>query len=138
MDVSGSDVYLAGYKSNGTKNVATYWKNGQEVALTDGTNTAFLSDICIVGNDVYAVGYEYNTDNRSVAKLWKNGIVTNLSDGTNSNITSKIIVVNNEVYIAGYEQFSTYSVATFWKNGVAKKVGDPSTSSLGVGIFVNQ
>ncbi len=36
--VSGTDVYVAGYESNGTKSVAKVWKNGVATSLTNGSN----------------------------------------------------------------------------------------------------
>jgi hypothetical protein len=43
--VNGKDVYVAGTKTNGTHNVATYWKNGSPVSLSDGTKDNYGVDI---------------------------------------------------------------------------------------------
>ena len=44
--VSDGDVYVTGSVQNGSKYRAAYWKNGQRVLLTDGTEN---------DSDVYAV-----------------------------------------------------------------------------------
>src|SRR5690606_30472280 len=79
--VSGSDVYVAGYVDNGTKKVATLWKNGVAQDLSDGTHSAIAYSVYVSGSDVYVAGYEYN-GTRYVATLWKNGVAQGLSDGT--------------------------------------------------------
>jgi hypothetical protein len=39
--------------------MATYWKNGSEIDLTDGTNAASINSIFVSGNDVYTAGGEW-------------------------------------------------------------------------------
>ena len=38
--VFGTDVYVAGYENNGTKDIAKIWKNGVASSLTNGTQNA--------------------------------------------------------------------------------------------------
>jgi hypothetical protein len=40
-------VYVTGFVLNGTNGVATYWKNGTAIALTDGTKEARASSIAV-------------------------------------------------------------------------------------------
>ena len=54
--VSGVDVYVCGYESNGSREIAKYWKNGTAFNLTDGTNYAYASAIALYGGDVYVCG----------------------------------------------------------------------------------
>ena len=51
-----TDVYLTGYESNGTKNVAKVWKNGTATPLTDGTREASANSSTLSGSDVYVGG----------------------------------------------------------------------------------
>ncbi|MEL7268494.1 MAG: IPT/TIG domain-containing protein [Bacteroidota bacterium] len=71
------DIYVAGRIQNqeGIR-VACYWKNGEIVYLTDGSNDAYAYDVFIFENDVYVAGF---TDNQAV--IWKNGIMTSLGQG---------------------------------------------------------
>ena len=45
--VNGTDVYVAGYESNGTNKVAKYWKNGVATNLTNGATNAEARSIFI-------------------------------------------------------------------------------------------
>jgi hypothetical protein len=76
--ISGSDVYVAGWygdvygSAGGSESKASYWKNGQEVALTNGTTYAHASSIVFFGGDVYVAGTDF-IGPQSVAMYWKNG-----------------------------------------------------------------
>ncbi len=95
IQVVGTDVYVAGVESNGTKNVAKVWKNGVATNLTDGTQNAFARDMQVVGTDVYVVGNE-SDGTSTIYKYWKNGVQTVLQYGS-ENIT----VVGTDVYLSG-------------------------------------
>jgi hypothetical protein len=65
--VSGSDVYVHGFYSDGQKAVETLWKNNVRQDFSEG----FTAETFFVhGADVYVVGY-YTSDR--VRKLYKNG-----------------------------------------------------------------
>jgi len=78
------DVYVAGMEDNSSgTGVAKYWKNGQAIALTDGTNDAGANSIAVVGSDVYVAGSEVTHDrNRVIAKYLKNGSPVSLNDAS--------------------------------------------------------
>jgi len=88
--VVDSDVYVAGYISDGLSNgsiygryaVASYWKNGTRVKLSDGKSTAKATGIAVAGSDVYVAGYISNASNSSdtQAVYWKNGTAISLGD----------------------------------------------------------
>jgi len=110
MSPAEVDVYVAGLEESGSGSVAKYWKNGQAVALTDGTTNAAATSIFVSGNDVYVCGYVNGN-----AMYWKNGNPVTLGDG---NATS-IAVSGNDVYVAGWVRQSPANGihACYWKNG---------------------
>jgi len=122
--VSNGDVYAAGIvapSSAADANfTATYWKNGVQTNLTDGTKNAIANSIYVSGNDVYVAGYVRDSTKMNqyglwvtyyTLKLWKNGIATDLGSGASCEATS-VFVSGNDVYVAGY-----MSKACYWKNG---------------------
>ncbi|MES2456449.1 MAG: hypothetical protein V4594_12945 [Bacteroidota bacterium] len=42
------DLYVAGYSQTSNGSLATYWKNGNAVSLTDGTSDALIRKIVVV------------------------------------------------------------------------------------------
>ena len=51
MNISGSDVYLAGWTENvadGKYPTACYWKNGSRVLLGDGLSQSQISTILVI------------------------------------------------------------------------------------------
>lgn len=111
MSPAEVDVYVAGLEEKGSGYVAKYWKNGQPIALTDGTTNAAATSISVSGNDVYVCG---SIDGNAV--YWKNGNLVTLGDG---NATS-IAVSGNDVYVAGWVRVFSGAEsihACYWKNG---------------------
>ncbi len=124
------DVYVSGAEYNGSVGIATYWKNGQVVSLTDGTKNAWAASIAVVGSDVYVAGSESN-GSVEVAKYWKNGQAVALTDGTQRAVANSIVVVGSNVYVAGVEVNGGFSVAKYWKNGQAVALTDGTKPSRG-------
>jgi len=118
--VSGNDVYVAG-NMNEPMERARYWKNGNEVILsqTSGTVRSVASCISVNGIDVYVAGYQqFDAVNggKYIATLWKNGIPTLLGTATNNSYATGVAVKNNNVYVAAYENIQGVNVARVWKN----------------------
>lgn len=109
------DVYIAGFESNGTNNIAKVWKNGTPILLTDGRYNAEANSVFVSGGDVYVAGFESNGIRR-VAKVWKNGVPTSL---TNDNVNADayaVFVVGSDVYVSGYNS-DPMNFGKVWKNG---------------------
>jgi hypothetical protein len=87
MYVSGSDVYVAGYSANQSlaSFAACYWKNGNQVTLSDSTTSiAEARSIFVAGNDVYVGGQVHPDLALVVCKsltYWKNGQAFSLTNG---------------------------------------------------------
>jgi hypothetical protein len=94
--------------------VATLWKNGTAVSLTDGLHSSIAYSVFISGPDVYVAGYaaqtEEGTDNE--ATYWKNGNPVTLASQIPSAAVS-IFVTGQDVFAAG----NTSSGPAYWKNG---------------------
>jgi len=87
---------MAGWES--IPHVATYWKNGAAVHLTDATQTAEANAIVVSGNDVYVAGSANNN-----AVYWKNGTphILAYSNSLFYCVANSIAVSGNDVYVAG-------------------------------------
>src|SRR4051812_31426428 len=96
--------------------IATYWKNGTAIHLSDGTNHHIINDITVKGDDVYTVGFNYNSAlTAGDAMMWKNSLATNLTNNAaNSYSTAlKVNVSGDDIYISGLSN-AKFMV---WKNG---------------------
>lgn len=132
------DLYVAGCEWNGTTSIAKYWKNGNSVSLSDGSNNAVATGIAISGSDIHVIGYEIS-GNITVAKYWKNGTPVFLTKGYSR--TTAIAVSGSDVYVAGYEYTGNGTVANkYWKNGTPFSLnGNPPVAAMAISgsdIFV--
>lgn len=117
--VSGNDVYVAGRHQKAWENwVACVWKNGKVINVTDGSNMARLYDIYVLGNDIYATGYEINDEIGTQGKYWKNGTPTVLENKNTENIVpNQITVLGNDIYVIGSGFGGIGQTVQYWKNG---------------------
>jgi len=116
------DVYVAGQKNN----QACYWKNNQEVLLSDNGSYS-RADTLLVKNGVIHVAGLIADNGDYDHVYWKNSVLTNLSEtlSTPSHMLIKITgmdVVGDDVYFVGYTKnplitAEMYELA-YWKNGV--------------------
>ncbi len=122
--ISGTDIYVAGSTfetiqtpTNSTYStpVATLWKNGVPIYLTDGLHFSTALSVYVSGTEVYVAGFAAQTAQKGdvAATLWKNGIPVKLSSVVGSAATS-VFVAGQDVYVAG----ESSSGAAYWKNGV--------------------
>ena len=136
VTVVGNDVYVLG-NLNAVTGRIKYWKNGNEINITDGSFSAMGTSLIVSGTDVFISGAEANAANKYVAKIWKNGNPVSLSDGTKSAWAYGVAVKGTDVYVAGVENSTTaggIQNAMFWKNGVRTVLS--SNSSNATAIFV--
>jgi len=121
-------VVVSGYSgTNGTNHIAKYWLNGQETALSNGTNDAYANSIVVNGSDIYIAG----TD--AVPVYWQNNTETKLSIKSTYGAASSVCVSGNNVYIAGNDS----SKAVFWKDGsetILDNITDSGSSGTSVCI----
>ena len=113
-------VYVAGYENINGKKVATLWKNGEAIRLSNGDSQAEAYSIAVSGKDVYVAGYAVFGNSR-IAVLWKNGVIMPLSY-KNSEANS-VFIQGNDIHVAGQEYESKF-VATHWKNGTTTHLAD--------------
>jgi len=130
--------YVVGYESNGTMNVAKYWKDGVATSLSDGNKNAEAFSIFVSGTDIYAAGLEDDSpgelydDPTKLPKCWKNGVEIPLNviyfggaSGPNG-IANSVYARGSSVYVVGYEEDGSCNdyAAVIWENG-----GDPTILS---------
>jgi hypothetical protein len=134
ITIVGNDIYVAGYESDGTKNIATVWKNGVATQLTNGEATA----IVVSGNDVYVGGQEETSSFTSIAKLWKNGVETVLSDSSDYCFVTSMALSARGVYEVGYGISGNggYYQAKVWINGVLQNPIQYNSESFLYGIAI--
>jgi len=81
LTVNKDDVYIFGqqifkeraeFASDGEWPIATYWKNGVSVSVTNGKRTSWVQQMVIKGDDVY-VGYTEHIEGGSLSYILKNG-----------------------------------------------------------------
>ncbi len=139
--VSGNDIYVAGNMNEPTEK-ARYWKNGNEVLLsqTPGTVRSVANSICVFGNDVYVAGYQQfdmASGGKYIATIWKNGTTSLLGSTANNSYATGVTVKNNNVYVAAYENVSGINVARVWKNNtIMETLSDGSIDEQTSSIFV--
>jgi len=131
--LSGNDVYVAGLeRQHGIDPIslepytskATIWKNGSIYQrLSNSKYNSKANSVFVLGNDVYAVGYESNGKPKFEGFFLANGPVFQR-------------LINEE---QGGEQImiSKHSSATIWKNGNVEYLSEGKTSAEAKSVFVS-
>ena len=127
---NNTDVYVAGYLQTDSIRfpVATIWKNGSPISLTNGAYAAVANSVFVSGNDVYAAGTDKAAGTYPIAKYWKNGVGYTLTNGTSLADAKSVCVVGSDVYVAGYEGNNFVTVAKVWKNGILTALTNGTTN----------
>jgi hypothetical protein len=140
MCVDGADTYVAGNTWIKNIPVATYWKNGIRVLLSDTSTSSFTNSVIVSQNSVYVIGYEMGPHYGGpiVAKYWKDGVPFVLSaPGATGSVAVSACISGSDLYIAGWVWLpNSRSIATYWKNGTPVYLTDGSTPSSATSIFV--
>ncbi len=151
--ISGNDIYVGGYESNGTVNVAKCWKNGIEInAYSNGTKASQIQSIFVNGTDVHLAGYNTNVTSPSrLPYYWKSDMVTVpatltttiLGDKATYSSARSVFVSDGNVYVAGQENSPAaptgtgLSIAKYWKDETAVVLSGLATSTMyATSIFV--
>ncbi|MBF9015532.1 MULTISPECIES: hypothetical protein [unclassified Oceanispirochaeta] len=122
--VSGGDIYVAGFYTNGDGNkVACYWLNGGlPIDFFNETTAGYHAeayDIYVSGSDIYVSGFYEEGDGVRVACYWVNSddpISFSPVAGKKSEINS-IYYDGTDIYAAGYYvDGSDIEKACYWKN----------------------
>lgn len=130
--VSNNNVHVLGKKtSDNWITEYLHWENGNLTNLNTSFNTPeqhvrSITDMEVVGNDVYFVGYTKNpllTAERYELVYWKNGVKTVLDNNIdNPTFQAKIKVVNNTVYVIGNTSSCFNSCHGIYVNNVFQSV----------------
>jgi hypothetical protein len=132
-------VYVAGYEKNSNgKQVATLWKNGEALRLSDGDSDATASSVFINGNDVYVAGSVGDKNKRAV--LWKNGaLLREFGNETSTMSASSVFASGSDVYMVGIGYSSgeeSVTSAMLWKNDDTEDLGYGESASAN-SVFVS-
>lgn len=115
IDVVDDDVYVCGFEYNGSFYDAKYWKNGDEIILSNGSSAA-STDIEVHGGSVFVSGYQ-EIDGQYEAFYWKDGAPTQHNTISDLHITAWDIFIDDldNVYTAG--RVGSPNQPYVWKNG---------------------
>jgi hypothetical protein len=126
--VKRSDIYWVGTAPvEGKANrAAIYWKNGEPVYLTDGTQEASASVITFSGSSIYVLGESPLADTE-VPSYWKDGVLHQVTTSGFANAHA-IGVDGDDVYVAGrqYDPAEEAWTNMYWKNGQSTSLPDPT------------
>ena len=135
--VNEGNIYISGneYVGHLNSSIATVWKNGQAIHLSDKTSEA--NAVYVYNNDVYVTGYKV-IDDKETAILWKNGVETVLSSGDDDleSIATDIYVDANTIYVTGYLRNLFKSRAILWINNSLSILSDENDFSQANALFV--
>ncbi len=128
--IEGKDVYVCGgVEMEGI----SYWKNGIQTRLTDGTYAAAANAVFVNNGDVYVAGYEKNAAGNFVGKYWKNGTPVLLTADGFYGEAVDIVVQGTDVYVVGKKD----GKIVYWKNGELTTIHDASNTFV-TKIFVDK
>ncbi|WP_421801310.1 Ig-like domain-containing protein [Flagellimonas sp.] len=134
LHVQGNDVFVTGTEYNDNYvGIATYWKNGVAVPLSDKYSNAYA--IYVDNGVVYVGGNEWDSETRnSVATLWVNGEPTYLTNALYDANIHDVTVVDGDWYAVGTVNNGSARIAMMWRNGFSTDLSDGSVNTRAVAI----
>lgn len=136
--VDNGDVYIAGhYQTANGVGWGKYWKNKEEITLTDNVSGGAANDIAIENRQVHVIG----RGERGKPLYWKNEKEQPLElVGKGYAFLKEIAIHNSDVYIAGAisNDEGTWDIGGYWKNGKWNplEVGKKDNYTVVTGLFV--
>ncbi|HMI60205.1 MAG TPA: Ig-like domain-containing protein [Puia sp.] len=135
LALSGTDVFIGGTTINRNNwEVASYWKNGIPVQVSDPANDfqSYTTAIAVSGGDIFVASYAVREQacpncngpiwNAYYYRIGSGGtsrVLLNTDTNRISTVAYGMAISGNDVYIAGALQSDNfYRVATYWKNDV--------------------
>lgn len=116
----GGNVYICGkyYDTGLSRDVACYWINGTEYALTNDANLYSIAySIDLLSTNIVIVGM-YENAGAFIACYWYNGSFSALTNTGDGNSEAMIIQIDGEdIYIGGNYQDGGIDMPCYWKNG---------------------
>lgn len=107
--IDGADVYVVGAERNAAGiYVAKYWKNGNEVNLTNGSQNSIAYCIKKVNNLIVVGGYSMYNGVTS-ATIWQNGIQRRIDNSNNISYVNSIEIFSENGVVAFGEILDTQS-----------------------------
>lgn len=110
-------VFVGGSLNNGAYSLATYWKNGKAVKVSQ--NESALNAISVNATGVYVGGWE-RINNLQLANYWKDGTKTTL--GTGASAVYAMAVNGTDVYTGGFEIIDGFDFPRYWNNSAGSSI----------------
>ncbi len=132
--VKNGDIHVCGIVNNGSHYVATYWKNGSQVSLSNGINgNEYARSMDLYNDAVFISGSIVTDDLSSKSIYWEDGVLKSFSQVNDNISVEKIIVRFGDIYMLGTTVFpdKTYPLVTYWKNGIPHYMTDGTRSITG-------
>ncbi len=111
----GAAVYVAGYRNDGTRNVAVYWVDDGDTITHHELQPGVAGEATDIHVDadgvVRAVGW-YRDGSTDIVAFWRNGVVTPLESGGKA--TGMHVTETGVTYVSGYYHNGTRNVAAYW------------------------
>lgn len=117
--IVNSHIFVGGYYSNGTQNVACYWKDGIRFDLASGsTGNAMVQSLTADSTGNVSFGGYYSDGTKLVPCIWtSNGRTDLVGDGVHDSQVIDLKVANGQTYASGYYGNGTNNIPCYWANG---------------------